>query len=124
MKCPKCQGSMEAVEFQGIEVDRCSACGGLWFDLMEHEELKRLDGAEAVDVGDAVKARLNDTKAQVQCPRDGTRMIPMVDLNQPHIWFESCPVCHGTYFDAGEFKDFKDFTLFERLVRRGRSRPL
>jgi Zn-finger nucleic acid-binding protein len=115
---------MVPVEFQGIEVDRCSACGGLWFDLLEHEDLKQLDGSETIDIGDAVKARLHDAQAHVPCPRDQTNMIPMVDRSQPHIWFESCPVCHGAFFDAGEFKDFTNLTLFERMVRRRRSRPI
>ena len=38
-------------------------------------------------------------------------MIRMVDLDQPHIWYESCKVCKGVYFDAGEFKDFSKRTF-------------
>jgi Zn-finger nucleic acid-binding protein len=34
-------------------------------------------------------------------------MIRMVDRHQPHIWYESCPVCFGVYMDAGEFRDQK-----------------
>ena len=34
---------------------------------------------------------------------------------QAHIWYESCPVCHGTYFDAGEFRDYKSETFFDRV---------
>ena len=124
MTCPKCQGSMQPVQFQGVEVDRCEACGGLWFDAFEHESLKKLDGAVSIDLGDAVKARAHDQQTRVLCPRDQARMIPMVDLEQPHIWFESCPICHGAYFDAGEFKDLVNLTLLERLIPRGRSRPI
>jgi Zn-finger nucleic acid-binding protein len=115
---------MNQVQFRGIEVDQCDSCGGLWFDVFEHEHLKKLEGSESIDMGDAVKARLHDAQTRVLCPRDQSRMIPMVDLTQPHIWFESCPVCNGAYFDAGEFKDFVNLTFLERLVRRGRSRPL
>jgi transposase-like protein len=34
------------------------------------------------------------------------RMIRIVDVDQPHIWFEHCTVCGGSFFDAGEFRDF------------------
>jgi Zn-finger nucleic acid-binding protein len=34
-------------------------------------------------------------------------MIRMVDRHQPHIWYESCPVCFGIYMDAGEFREQK-----------------
>jgi Zn-finger nucleic acid-binding protein len=42
-------------------------------------------------------------------------MIRMVVNGQPHIWYEGCPVCHGTYFDAGEFKDFKAETFIDTV---------
>ena len=44
-------------------------------------------------------------------------MLRMVDPRQPHIWFESCPVCHGRFYDAGEYRDFAEFTLGD-LIRR------
>ncbi len=65
MTCPKCEGAMEPVEFEGIEVDRCTKCGGLWFDLLEHEDLKALEGSEAIDTGDAAKGRERDEQKRV-----------------------------------------------------------
>jgi Zn-finger nucleic acid-binding protein len=32
MNCPKGSAAMEIVGFDGIEVDRCTGCLGLWFD--------------------------------------------------------------------------------------------
>ena len=29
MICPKCQNDMEAIEYEGIEVDRCKTCQGI-----------------------------------------------------------------------------------------------
>ncbi|MEO2182119.1 MAG: zf-TFIIB domain-containing protein, partial [bacterium] len=29
--------------------------------------------------------------------------------------FEACPVCYGTFFDAGEFQDLKEHTVLERF---------
>ena len=37
----------------------------------------------------------------------------MADRRQPHIWYESCKVCYGVFFDAGEFTDFKEETLLD-----------
>jgi Zn-finger nucleic acid-binding protein len=39
----------------------------------------------------------------------------MVVNDQPHIWYEACPVCYGTYFDAGEFRDFKAETILDTV---------
>ena len=49
MQCPKCQSAMEKVPTQDGVVDRCVACKGLWFDMLEHEDLKAY--AKMLDVG-------------------------------------------------------------------------
>lgn len=43
-------------------------------------------------------------------------MLKMVDAQQPHIWYETCAVCGGSFLDAGEFKDMKHFNFFD-LIR-------
>jgi hypothetical protein len=39
MKCPRCGADLRIEHFQGIEVERCPECQGLWFD---HDEAHRL----------------------------------------------------------------------------------
>ena len=124
MNCPKCQGSMPTVDHEDTTVNRCTKCGGLWFDLLEHEDLKGKPGSERIDSGDPAQGQKHDARGQIMCPIDNVRMIRMVDAAQPHIWFESCPVCHGAFFDAGEFTDFKERTLIEMFRGRKRKRPL
>jgi uncharacterized protein len=124
IQCPKCRAPMSTVPFAGIEVDRCSSCGGLWFDLLEHEDLRVTPGAEALDTGDpAVGARF-DKVGLVRCPIDLQPMVRMVDQSQPSLWFESCPTCHGAFFDAGEFTEFRAEHVGHMLLRRRRHRPL
>ena len=52
MICPKCQNDMEAIEYEGIEVDRCKSCQGIWFDVGESDWLRHEDAAAAIDTGD------------------------------------------------------------------------
>jgi Zn-finger nucleic acid-binding protein len=106
---------MEAVKVEDIEIDRCKGCGGLWFDLLEHEHLKAITGSEKVDSGDQNRGREQDLVRKVDCPRCQTAMIGMVFAQQGHIRYEMCSVCSGVYLDAGEFADFKDLTLGERM---------
>jgi Zn-finger nucleic acid-binding protein len=42
-------------------------------------------------------------------------MVKLIDKDQYHIKYESCPVCYGTFFDAGEFTDLKEKTVVERF---------
>ena len=120
MECPKCQAQMEVVLFEEVEVDRCVRCGGLWFDVLEHEELRDRAGAETIDTGPRWQAAMHDVQGKVFCPADGTLMVRMVNAAQPHIWVESCPVCHGTFFDAGEFTNFKEHSIGELFRNRRR----
>lgn len=115
MQCPKCGSEMESVTFQGIEFDRCTQCAGLWFDMLEAERLKKLEGSEAIDLGSAKTGSEQNKIGNVNCPKCSVPMLRMVVNRQPHIWYESCPVCFGTYFDAGEFKDFKSETFLDTL---------
>jgi len=113
MRCPKCDGEFEAVVSEGVVVHRCTECRGLWFDDSKHEFLKSVDGSEKIDIGDPEVGRRFNDMAIVTCPRCHSRMIRMVVPDQHHIWYESCSGCAGVFFDAGEFRDYKDKTLFD-----------
>ena len=124
MKCPKCGSDMEKVTHAEIEVDRCTDCKGLWFDMLEHEHLKAVEGSEAIDIGDPKAGKDHDVIARIDCPVCRTQMIRMVDKDQPHIRYEACTTCYGVYFDAGEFRDYKEETIldfFKDLLAKNRT---
>lgn len=116
MKCPKCSAAMERVTVDGIEVDRCIACHGIWLDLGEVEKLRAKAGQ--VDTGES-SAGKTAKAGVVNCPRCNTRMIEMVVLNHPHIRYESCKICYGVYFDAGEFREASGTALQNLLNHLG-----
>ncbi len=115
MKCPKCYEAMEEIEYSGLLVDRCIHCGGIWFDFSEHEELKKLKGSEHIDNGNIILGRLHNHLDNIHCPRCHSKMIKLVDRDQPHIWYEGCISCYGIYFDAGEFTDFLEVTFLDKI---------
>ena len=115
MNCPKCDYEMRATEYKGIKYDHCKNCGGLWFDALEAEELVEESRAAEIDTGDAKVGAEYNKKWEVKCPACNVRMLPVHDVEQPHIQLESCPACHGTFFDAGEFKDFCEETFMDRV---------
>jgi Zn-finger nucleic acid-binding protein len=104
---------MVKVNFAGVEVDRCTGCLGLFFDEFEKAQLQKMLGADAIDIGEAKTGREFNKVDRINCPRCASRMIRMVDLDQPHIWFEHCTVCGGSFFDAGEFRDLKHHTILD-----------
>ena len=113
MNCPKCGAAFEVVEYASIKVRRCTTCAGIWFDMLQHEDLKHIEGAESIDIGDAALAEKFNPVRRIHCPACRSKMIAMVDREQPHIWYEACTVCYGVFFDAGEFRDYTEKTVFD-----------
>jgi len=115
MNCPKCSEKMKTSRYKTVEYEQCANCGGLWFDALEAEELVEMPGASEIDTGDAKQGAKLNTMSEINCPSCSTAMLPVHDLEQPHIRLEACPACHGTFFDAGEFKDFCEETFMDRV---------
>jgi hypothetical protein len=43
MKCPKCGMDLMSLVYRGVEIDKCTACRGVWLD---DGELEKLTGEE------------------------------------------------------------------------------
>jgi len=113
MLCPKCDATMQSLDLPYVRSLRCSQCHGLWVAVGEEREL--IAAASQVDTGDVtVGARYNGID-RITCPSctGDTQLIRMVDAAQPHIWFESCGVCFGRFYDAGELRDTAEHTVAE-----------
>lgn len=121
MKCPKCSSKFEKVSFSEIEFERCLGCQGLWFDMLEKEDLVKIKGSEVIDIGNDQVGDEYDNVEDIRCPQCTVEMLPMVDKDQSHIKYESCPMCYGTFFDAGEFRDLKEYNVLDRFVEMFRT---
>lgn len=116
MECPKCLSPMKVIHHGGIEIDRCTACFGMFFDKLEAGQLKTVRGSKRIDIGDdMVGARFNEI-LDTSCPKCQVKMDTVARENPFPIRFESCPQCYGAYFDAGEFRDYLDDDTFEQLL--------
>jgi hypothetical protein len=43
MRCPKCGMELIEIDYKGIEVDKCSECGGIWLDAGELDAVSKLE---------------------------------------------------------------------------------
>ena len=119
MQCAKCKTEMTLLEIDGIEVDRCDGCGGMWFDLGEKEALKASthEDADRIDIGDPARGERQNEIRDIDCPRCNTQMVKLSHHEQRHIEYERCATCGGVYLDAGEFDDLRELTPGERARR-------
>ena len=119
MRCPKCRADMEQIVYEGTEIDRCTICSGIWFDVGEMEVMRDKQAAAAIDTGDASEGKQRNMIDRYRCPRCSGSMVRVVDPQQTHIWYETCSSCHGSFLDAGELQDLSKVSIadfFKGLV--------
>lgn len=109
---------METIEVRTYRVERCTACGGMFFDNAEEEILLQTGPASAIDTHPA--RPVGESEEPLDCPKDGARMMTIRDPEQPHISIERCTLCHGSFYDAGELRDVESLDIgdFFRRFRR------
>jgi Zn-finger nucleic acid-binding protein len=107
--CPSCDKRMVAYVLDGVEIDACDHCGGLWLDEGEISELT--DAARQPDL--PTDALLNELRIPTRrrsgrprlCPRCVTPLqeLPLPKLAHcPATTLDCCPQGHGLFFDQHE----------------------
>jgi len=108
MLCAAC-GKLEmfVLEFQGIEIDYCYRCGGVWLDSGELELIGRKAGALREDLLAALesrKERQSERRSSRRCPVCRRRMREVSTESDPPILVDRCPDEHGLWFERGELR--------------------
>ena len=105
MKCPGCTSEMDLVEIRSIEIDRCTACGGIVLDKGETDAIKALGIAEVIEGGVTADGESRTTTARCHaCKRD---MIPLRGAGD--VEYDWCDGCERLFFDRGELTAFDAF---------------
>ena len=104
MKCPKCK-TEDLVEFtiEGVTVDRCPSCTGIWFDRQELSELLAEDARRVA----SLRRGSENEEAEGQkgeCPRDRSELLRVYSSVDRSVILDACADCHGIWLDGGEFE--------------------
>ncbi len=105
MKCPKCKGELEAIHVQDVALDRCSVCGGMWFEDLDAAELQTVRGQVAQPAG--------VEEPPLACPKGHGAMAIIRVVEHPRIIYSQCATCKGAFMDAAEFRDFGNETFVD-----------
>jgi uncharacterized protein len=106
LACVKCTSVLDRAMFEGLEVDLCPTCGGLWLDRGEitraarlpEEEINRLRTLLAA----ADHAGPPEPSHPVPCPACQGRLFEVM-LGNVHV--DYCAGCHGIFLDRGELEE-------------------
>ena len=103
--CPGCGTTMEKKTFDGITIDQCPACSGVWFDRNELEEALKKKKPINIDtaIPSSLKTQQQQYNLQRTCPRCGKTMASKQYQEVSRVIIDICRF-HGCYLDAGEFE--------------------
>jgi Zn-finger nucleic acid-binding protein len=105
--CPKCDIALILLEFNGVEVDYCPRCEGLWLDHGEIEQLIERTGGVAVDpLQEFVEAegRSETGRSAYLCPRCDRALKEVARRGDDgeELRLDRCPRNDGVWFDKYE----------------------
>ncbi|HEX5064522.1 MAG TPA: zf-TFIIB domain-containing protein [Myxococcota bacterium] len=93
--CPKCALHMHVWESNGLTLDHCHNCKGLWFDAGELSRHLARSGADL----DETELELAEATS-LPCPRcPGMRLA---HARESGVTLDVCPRCRGIFLDVGE----------------------
>jgi len=129
MNCPKCPGKLEEIKIgkkEPLIIDRCFACGGLWFDKDELPVAINKEIVRTVEF-DLEKEPLEDQelvyeigfdKIEIVCPRcgGGQKMVKKPSPRNKKVTMDYCEKCGGIWLDAGEYKMISQHSPLEAKV--------
>jgi Zn-finger nucleic acid-binding protein len=99
MKCPNCDGELVLKKRDGIEMEICPACNGMW---LSRQELTQLED-EVFDLGDDEKGSLmlGSTPSTRKCPACA-RPMQRFQYRLYDLEMDFCDAQHGYWLEAGE----------------------
>jgi len=109
LECPHDGGAMEKREVAGVLIDRCTSCGGTWFDA---KELRRVADDKELE---RLASRLPMVKvvSPFACPRCGGECI---EGHVAEVEVDTCTACRGVWLDRGELAEAQRLLRTERLM--------
>lgn len=108
MICPACREDLLLLEVEGVELDLCLRCRGLWFDAEELEALFARAGTPGG--GFALERELlalpRERGAEKRlCPRCDRRLVVVqAGSATRRVPLDLCPREHGIWFDEHELE--------------------
>src|SRR3954454_1532999 len=103
--CVKCNSILDKATFQGLEVDVCPKCGGLWLDRGEITRAAKLPEAELARLLSLVAGSSGPppipTVNKAPCPACPGSLSEVM-LGAVHV--DYCGSCHGIFLGRGELQ--------------------
>lgn len=103
--CPECNVRMNQVQIgDGIEVERCPECDGIWLDHGELKEILQERISERANPRDMAAA----DRSHRMCPDCDRELFERHFINS-RVRIDQCIQCAGIFLDGGELEQIRGF---------------
>jgi len=112
INCVNGCGSLETTSYEGVTIDLCSSCNGVWLDYSElthiintKEKLWSNSYIESIkdEIG-VTGTPDNEKKRNVLCPKCNEVMPPINYQYSSGVIVNTCRSNHGVWLDSGELE--------------------
>ena len=106
MDCPKCKIELHEKTIQGIKVEECSKCEGIWFDKDELRQVKDKTDADLNWMDFEIWKHPEKFKAgthKYQCSQCGNTMS-VLDYADTKVEIDYCAKCQSIWLDKNELE--------------------
>ena len=102
LMCPKCKEKTLSYfnTSEGVVVDFCEKCSGIWFDKNELAHYIEL----SMDIPEITQMKKSARKTDLKCPRCEGTLEELPFSTKTNILVDRCEKCGGIFFDSGELK--------------------
>ena len=112
MNCPNCKTELSGIEYEGIGIETCQACGGEWLDADELGKIVRIrevkfDEHERRAIAESTTitgVRLEDVDRDLICPKCGGTTDALNYGGDTGIILDRCTGCGGFWLDGDELE--------------------
>lgn len=117
LHCPVDGTGLVEGSCEGIRVQRCPSCRGMWLDRVRLDAILDMHGREredrapvAPDPGSQAYELARQKQRPVRrCPACATDMEAREYARVSEVLVDACPRCHGRWLDAGELEQLEAF---------------
>ena len=107
MRCPRDKMPLENFELEGVMVDGCSYCDGIWLDNKELQSITDMT-SDVLD-GEARSEEI-EWDEELNCPLCNVLMEKRFFSRFKEVTVDRCPECLGLWLDTGEMRQVLEIT--------------
>jgi Zn-finger nucleic acid-binding protein/Zn finger protein HypA/HybF involved in hydrogenase expression len=112
LRCPRCKKKLVGVKVEGVELDGCPGCGGIWIDNASAAAILAAPKAVFSELASRAGRNAVSSGVPVTLVRPACASCPAI-LDRVEVRGVILDVCaeHGTWFDAYELATLTDTLL-------------